>query len=106
MGHIIDSTSKVEFSKTGSRNTVEAVTEVKMLAVRFTGDDGAVSTALLLQYGTTPDGKPNLSVYADEEAMRTQLKAPTKTILDGVRAWLSSKQPVTAGDIPNSDEVL
>jgi len=86
---------------------VEAVTEVKMLAVRFTSDDGVVSSALLLNYGVAADGKPNLAVFADEEAIRTNLKAPNRTILDGVRAWLSAQQPVGAGDIPSgSDEVL
>ncbi len=103
---IMSSNNPLQMSPTGARNTVEGMVEAKIYAVRFTSDDSVVCNALLLQFGKDADGKANFVVIQDEEAMKRDLKLPTKALLDGARAWLSAQSPVRGEDIPSGPEVL
>jgi hypothetical protein len=65
-------------------NKVLGVTEVKMMAVKYTGSGGQMVDAISLVFGKAADNKPGVFILLDADKMRDNLTVASSHIREGV----------------------
>lgn len=77
---------------TDSPNKLLAVTDVAVKAIKYTGSNGQVQSALAMVYGTAEDGKPGVFILVDGDKMRDNITVAAPHIRRGVLESLQKDQ--------------
>ncbi len=83
-------------------NSVKSVTDVRVVAARYTNADGAEHVGIFLVMGKdTEDNGVGVYSLLDGENINS-LRIPSKHIKAGIRAYIASGKEVGESDVPES----